>query len=55
MADKRLKQVRIGQGDFKYGPLIQWLEAHKPGISILLEEASETTAEECIAYLKAVD
>ena len=48
----RLKQVRAGKGSLHYPLLLNWLNAHKPGISILLEEASEETAEECIAFLR---
>ncbi len=47
-----LRTVRAGQGDFNYRPVIQWLEANKPGVSILLEEAGEATAAECAADLR---
>jgi len=51
-----LKQVRTGgggKGQLRYDILVPWLKEHKPGIAILLEEASEATAEECVAYIKA--
>jgi sugar phosphate isomerase/epimerase len=47
----QLKQVRVGQGAHNHELVMKWLSKHKPGISILLEEASEATAEECIAFL----
>jgi L-ribulose-5-phosphate 3-epimerase len=50
-----LKQVRVGQGSFNYPPLLAWLKARKPGISILLEEASESTVEECARFLESTD
>jgi sugar phosphate isomerase/epimerase len=49
--DGKMKQVRAGQGNLNHKLLMSWLAKHKPGISILLEEASEATAEECIAFL----
>ncbi len=53
--DGKLKQIRTGGGTtpgLNYPLLLQWLKQHKPGISILLEEASEATAADCIAYLQ---
>jgi len=50
-----LKQMRTGgggRGELHYEVLMEWLRARKPGISILLEEASEGTAEECAGYLR---
>jgi sugar phosphate isomerase/epimerase len=41
-----------GRGELHYEVLMEWLRARKPGISILLEEASEGTAEECAGYLR---
>jgi sugar phosphate isomerase/epimerase len=49
--DGKMKQVRAGQGSLNHKLVMSWLAKHKPGISILLEEASEATAEECIAFL----
>jgi L-ribulose-5-phosphate 3-epimerase len=49
-----LRQLRAGgggSGQFHYAPLLAWLNTHKPGISILLEEASESTAAECLRHL----
>jgi len=51
-----LKQTRTGDpanggGQLHYNRLIPWLKQHKPGIAILLEEASESTAQECINYI----
>ncbi|HEY4330403.1 MAG TPA: TIM barrel protein, partial [Phycisphaerae bacterium] len=51
-----MKQVRAGgggKGMFKYDALVKWLIERKPGISILLEEASEETVEQCAAYLNS--
>jgi sugar phosphate isomerase/epimerase len=51
-----LKQTRAGAGGaghLRYAPLMQWLKTQKPHIPILLEEASEDTAEQCAAYLRA--
>jgi L-ribulose-5-phosphate 3-epimerase len=51
-----MKQLRTGGGgigQFHYPPFLAWLQSHKPGISILLEEASEPTAEECVHYLRS--
>jgi sugar phosphate isomerase/epimerase len=55
-----LKQVRTGAGrggvsaeaGLDYGVLMRWLRERKPGIAILLEEASEGTAEGCMNYLR---
>lgn len=46
-----LKQVRTGQGNFNYPHFMRLLRERKPGISILLEEANEATAEECIRVI----
>jgi sugar phosphate isomerase/epimerase len=51
-----LRQVRTGgggMGQLRYDILLPWLRQRKPGIAVLLEEASEGTAEECVAYMKA--
>ena len=51
-----LTQLRTGgggRGELHYGVLMDCLKARKPGISILLEEASAATAEECVAYLRS--
>ena len=48
-----LKQLRAGAGSLNYKPLMEWINARKPGISILLEEANETTVEGCIRNLRA--
>lgn len=50
-----LKQVRAGQGQFNYQLFLKLLRQRKPFISILLEEAGEPTAKECIAYLNDVE
>jgi sugar phosphate isomerase/epimerase len=47
-----LRTVRAGKGACNYRPVIAWLEANKPSVSILLEEAGEDTAAECAAYLR---
>ena len=47
-----LRTVRAGQGQFHYAPLMRSLQTSKPGISILLEEAGEDTAEECANFLR---
>lgn len=59
-ATKKLAQIRTGAGKnghtpttgLNYALLLQYLQQSKPGISILLEEASESTAEECIRFLQ---
>ena len=48
-----LRQLRTGQGSFNYKLLMDLLRQRKPGISILLEEASEATAEECVRFLNS--
>jgi len=60
-ANKKLIQLRTGAGSngatpatgLNYPLLMQYLQQSKPGISILLEEASEATATQCIAYVQA--
>jgi sugar phosphate isomerase/epimerase len=60
-AGKKLLQLRTGAGSngatsttgLNYPLLMKYLLQSKPGISILLEEASEATAQECIAFLNA--
>jgi L-ribulose-5-phosphate 3-epimerase len=47
------KQVRTGQGILNYKLLMDWVKTRKPGISILLEEASEATAQECASYIRS--
>jgi len=49
----KYKQVSTGQGILDYPHLMKWITARKPGISILLEDASEASAEECIRYIEA--
>lgn len=49
-----LQTVRAGQGACNYRPIIAWLEANKPSVSILLEEAGEATVGECAAYLRGL-
>ncbi|HVT89585.1 MAG TPA: sugar phosphate isomerase/epimerase family protein [Tepidisphaeraceae bacterium] len=49
--EKSLKQVRTGTGQFDYKPLMKWINQRKPGISILLEETTEDTVDECIKYI----
>jgi sugar phosphate isomerase/epimerase len=49
-----LKQVRTGQGQFNYPLFLKLLCSRKPYISILLEEASEPTADACIGYLERI-
>lgn len=48
-----LRQLRTGQGDFNYRLLMRLLQQRKPGISILLEEANEASAEACIHHIQA--
>jgi len=40
-----------GRGQLNYPLLLGWLAKHKPGVSILLEEASEVTAAACMEYI----
>jgi sugar phosphate isomerase/epimerase len=49
-----LRQVRTGQGGLNYKLLMDLLRQRKPGISILLEEATESTAPECVRFLNSV-
>jgi len=49
-----LKQVRAGQGLLNHALFMGLLRQRKPSISILLEEASEQTAEECVRFLNGV-
>ncbi len=56
VADGKMLQVRAGgggRGELHDAVLLRWLMERKPGISILLEEANEATAEECVRYLYA--
>lgn len=46
-----LRAVRSGQGAFRHERLVEFIREHKPWVSILLEEASETTVEECAKFL----
>ena len=50
-----LKQVRSGQGQMNHKLLMGLLRQRKPFISILLEEASEETAEESARFLNGVE
>jgi len=60
-AAKKLTQLRTGAGKngatpttgLNYPLLLNYLQHSKPGIAILLEEASESTAADCIAFLQA--
>jgi sugar phosphate isomerase/epimerase len=60
-ATKKLLQLRTGAGKngatestgLNYPLLMKYLTQSKPGIAILLEEASEPTAEECIRFIHA--
>ena len=47
------KQVRTGEGILNYKLLMDWIKSRKPGISILLEEATEATADSCIKHIRA--
>lgn len=47
----RLRQLQAGSGGLHFPFLLKWLQAHKPGISILLEETSEAFAAGCVRYL----
>jgi sugar phosphate isomerase/epimerase len=53
--DNTLKQVRAGQGMLNHKLLLGLLRQRKPYISILLEEAGEQTAEECVRFLNNVE
>jgi sugar phosphate isomerase/epimerase len=46
------KQVKTGEGILNHKLFMNWVTARKPGISILLEEASEETAEACAKYIR---
>jgi len=54
VGDNTLKQVRSGQGSLNHKLLMDFLRQRKPCISILLEEANEQTAEECVRFLNGV-
>lgn len=49
--NRAFKAVRTGQGHFNYDLLLGLIQKRKPYISILLEEAGEDTAEECVRFL----
>jgi L-ribulose-5-phosphate 3-epimerase len=49
-----LKQLRSGQGNLNYPLLLGWIKPRKPSISILLEESSESTVDDCLRFLNAV-
>jgi sugar phosphate isomerase/epimerase len=49
-----LKQVRAGQGNYNYRLLLETINKRKPCISILLEEASEDTAAECVQFINSM-
>ena len=49
-----LKQVRCGQGQLNHKLVMGYLRQRKPYISVLLEEATEGTAEECARFLEGV-
>lgn len=46
------QQLHTGQGTLNYKYLMTWLKQRKPGISILLEESTEATAEACIKHIR---
>jgi L-ribulose-5-phosphate 3-epimerase len=48
------RQVRAGGGQFNHRLLLEWLAAHKPGISILLEETAPDTAAASAAFLRGI-
>jgi sugar phosphate isomerase/epimerase len=50
-----LKQIRSGQGSLNHDLVMKYLRHKKPGISILLEESNEQTAEECVRFLNRED
>ena len=50
--DGAYRQVRTGQGRLNYRLLLDWVQEHKPGISILLEEADEQTVDGCIRHIR---
>jgi len=50
--DGAMKTVRAGRGLFDYRPVLRWIEENKPSLSVLLEEAGESTASECAAHLR---
>jgi sugar phosphate isomerase/epimerase len=46
----KLKQVGVGEGQFNFTPLLKFVQQKKPGISILMEEATEAMAEQSLAF-----
>ena len=52
--NRTFKAVRTGQGCLNYGLLLGIIQKRKPYISILLEEASEESVEECLRFLQAL-
>jgi sugar phosphate isomerase/epimerase len=50
-----LRQIRVGQGTLNHNLVMKFLRERKPGISILLEEASEETAADCVRFLNSVE
>jgi L-ribulose-5-phosphate 3-epimerase len=49
--DSQFTCTRAGRGRLRYDLVMQFAVQKKPGISILLEDANEQTAEECRDYL----
>lgn len=49
-----LRAVRAGLGQFHHKYLFDWIEKHKPSISVLLEETNEATVEESARFLRGV-
>jgi len=46
--------VRTGRGRLNYGLLLDLIHKRKPYVSILLEEVSEETVEECTRYIHSI-
>ena len=47
------RQVQTGLGQFNHDRLISLIKQRKPGISVLLEEATEANLEGCVRFLRA--
>jgi sugar phosphate isomerase/epimerase len=52
--DETFTAVRTGRGRLNYGLLLDLIQKRKPYVSILLEEASEETVEECTRYIHSI-
>jgi len=51
IADGKLVTCPAGSGMLDYGPLLNWLGHHKPGIAVLLEEAGPDHVAACARFI----